>query len=128
METLLGRSFTGPELAGAAGLTYRRVDYYTRVGLLHPDVRGFAGPGSRRVYREDDLPRVRLIGHLLDLGATIPVVARALEQLAPNPGDWPPYFFVTPAGDLRRGLPLPPVAWWVASGPLLEPAPESAAA
>lgn len=120
METLLGRTFTGPELAEAAGLTYRRVDYYTRVGLLSPIVRGTAGPGSRRTFDERDLARVKLIGALRDLGAEIPVVAKALDTLDPDPREWPEFFFVTPDGTVRRGFPLPASAWWIQKRELLD--------
>lgn len=120
METLLGRTYTGPELAEAAGLTYRRVDYYTRIKLLAPLVHGFAGPGSRREYNEDDLARVRLIGALRDLGAEIPIIARVLDALASDPRDWPEFFFVTPDGTVKLGLPLPASAWWIQKRHLLD--------
>lgn len=127
-DTLLGRTFSGPELAEAAGLSYRRVDYYTRVGLLSPVVRGLAGPGSRRTYDERDLARVKLIGALRDLGAELDVATRVLAALDPDPEKWPPYFFVEPDGRIRIGLPLPAACWWISTAALLQPALESAAA
>lgn len=115
MDTLLGPTLSGPELAEAAGLSYRRVDYYTRVGLLSPCVRGGHGPGSRRQYDEHDIVRARLIGALLDLGATIPIVKRIIPRLPADPDAWPEFFFVTTDGELKLGLPLPAACWWISS-------------
>lgn len=113
------RTYTAPELAELAGMSYRRLDYYTRSGLLSPVVRGASGSGSRREYDERDLARARLIGALRDLGAEVAIVARVLEALPFDPEEWPPYFFVTPAGVVKRGLPLPAACWWISTGVLL---------
>lgn len=109
------RTYSGPELAEAVGITYRRIDYYTRVGLLQPTRVGGTGSGSRRIYDETDLVRARLVGALLDMGAEIAIAGKVLEQLPVTPADWPEYFFITHEGLVKRGLPLPAACWWIAS-------------
>ncbi|HEY8415019.1 MAG TPA: MerR family transcriptional regulator [Thermaerobacter sp.] len=46
------------ELARAAGVNPRTVDYYTRIGLLHPEART---PAQYRLYSEESLERLRTI-------------------------------------------------------------------
>lgn len=123
----MGRTYTGPELAELAGMSYRRLDYYTRCGLLSPIVRGGTGSGSRREYDDRDLARALLVGALRGLGAEISVVARVLDALPFDPCDWPTYFFVTPIGEVKRGLPLPAGCWWISTAVLLRSCELSAA-
>ncbi|EKP95287.1 MerR family transcriptional regulator [Thermaerobacter subterraneus] len=46
------------ELARAAGINPRTVDYYTRIGLLRPETRT---PSQYRLYSERSLERLRII-------------------------------------------------------------------
>ncbi|HEY8394399.1 MAG TPA: MerR family transcriptional regulator [Thermaerobacter sp.] len=46
------------ELARAAGINPRTVDYYTRIGLLRPETRT---PSHYRLYSEESLERLRTI-------------------------------------------------------------------
>lgn len=100
-------------------MSYRRLDYYTRCGLLSPVVHGPTGPGSRREYDDRDRARARLIGALRGLGAEIAIVAIVLDALPSDPTDWPAYFFITRQGVVRTGLPLPAACWWISTAVLL---------
>lgn len=61
--------FTGPEVQRLAGVTYRQVDYWTRVGLLN-DEGARTGSGSWRMLSESDVHVARLLGWLSLNGVT----------------------------------------------------------
>ena len=42
--------YRGPTACGAAGVTYRQLDYWARTGLVEPSVRAAHGSGSQRLY------------------------------------------------------------------------------
>lgn len=49
------------ELAVAAGVSYRQLDYWVRQGLITPTVDSH-GSGSRRAWDPELIPRVKLLG------------------------------------------------------------------
>lgn len=52
-----------PAALQAAGITYRQLDYWTRIGRLHPEVEA-AGSGSQRLYAADEVAMARRMGVL----------------------------------------------------------------
>lgn len=62
-------TFTGRQLAEAAGCTYRQVDYWGRTGLLTPSVVPADGSGSRRGYSVVDVELGRMIAALARFGS-----------------------------------------------------------
>jgi predicted RNase H-like HicB family nuclease len=64
-----------------AGVTYRRLDYWARTGLVGSSIREAAGHGSRRVYSFEDLVALRVVARLLDAGVSLQAVRRAVEYL-----------------------------------------------
>ena len=54
-------SYSTAQLARAAGVSYRQVDYWTRIGLVTPSINEGIGHGSRRQWSADDLERVRRV-------------------------------------------------------------------
>lgn len=71
---------TAHELADAAGLSYRRVDYATRTGLLHPlDTR--RGSGYPRRYDAAQIDRARTLADLLDAGIGLPTCREVIDDL-----------------------------------------------
>lgn len=72
----------GPDLAHAAGITYRQLDYWTRTGVL-TCVGGDPGSGYLRAYPVAEVAFARLLKQLLDGGMNLrPAVdlARALLE------------------------------------------------
>ncbi len=65
------------ELAQAAGLSRDAIRYYEKVGLLF-------SPGRRengyRVYRDEDLDRLRMIRNLKDLGFTLAEIRAFIDS------------------------------------------------
>jgi DNA-binding transcriptional MerR regulator len=107
-------------VAKLAGLSFRQLDYYVRIGLLTPSARGARGSGSYRLWTEADISRARLVGALRSLGATTDVLARVLGQLPDDPSEWPGWLFISPEGEVRDLHPQGPAWWGIAIARLLE--------
>jgi hypothetical protein len=69
----------GPDLAQRAGVTYRQVDYWTRLGLLTPEDRPAEGSGHVRTYGADQIVKARIMGALVKLFGMAP---RAASEVA----------------------------------------------
>ena len=69
-------NYTTGELAKAAGVTVRTVQYYDTRGILIPS--DFS-EGGRRLYTEDDLKKLKVICFLRDLGLSLNHVGDILE-------------------------------------------------
>ncbi len=69
-------NYTTGELAKAAGVTVRTVQYYDTRGILIPS--DFS-EGGRRLYTEEDLRKLRVICFLRDLGLSLNHVGDILE-------------------------------------------------
>ncbi len=67
--------YRAPEVCRLAGITYRRLDYWARVGILKPSIRDSDGSGSQRLYSSDDVKKARATGRLLYLG-----IRQSLEE------------------------------------------------
>lgn len=65
------------QLARAAGVNPRTVDYYTRIGLLQPEART---ESRYRLYSEASLQRLRTIQALRRRGWTLDEVRAALDR------------------------------------------------
>jgi DNA-binding transcriptional MerR regulator len=60
------------EVCRLTGLSFRRLDYWDRTGLLRPSVHPAGGSGGQgRLYSQNDLDRLLLIKKLLDLGVSL---------------------------------------------------------
>lgn len=91
MTTLLNRSeiLPGPvdtgfqsvygatAAASRAGITYRQVDHWERMGVLKPAVHEARGSGDRRRYSTEDVRILAVLGELSRLGAKISNLAVA---------------------------------------------------
>jgi DNA-binding transcriptional MerR regulator len=71
--------YSGPQVCGLVGITYRQLDYWARTGLLQPSVAKAKGSGSRRVYAYSDLLELKVIKQLLDAGVSLQSARRAVE-------------------------------------------------
>ncbi len=73
--------FSGPQVCGLVGISYRQLDYWARTGLLQPSVAAASGSGSRRVYSYSDVLELKVIKQLLDAGVSLQSARRAVECL-----------------------------------------------
>ena len=60
--------YTTTEVVRATGVSFRKLDYWDRLGYLSPSVKEAEGSGSRRLYSEEDLRLVERTRDLLELG------------------------------------------------------------
>ena len=73
--------YRGPHVAGLVGITYRQLDYWTKTGLVRPDVRDAQGSGSQRLYSFDNIVELKAIKRLIDSGVSLQRIRGALEHL-----------------------------------------------
>jgi DNA-binding transcriptional MerR regulator len=78
--------FSGPQVCGLVGISYRQLDYWARTGLLQPSVATAKGSGSRRVYAYSDVLELKVIKQLLDAGVSLQSARRAVECLRDDLG------------------------------------------
>ena len=69
---ILARGFSADVARRAVGITYRRLDYWDKTGLLRSSIKQAHGKGSRRVYSFEDLVELRVIAGLLAIGVSLP--------------------------------------------------------
>lgn len=73
--------YRGLIACGAAGITYRQLDYWARTGLVQPSVRGASGSGSQRLYGFRDILVLKIVKRLLDTGVSLQQIRTAVEHL-----------------------------------------------
>ena len=78
--------FSGPQVCGLVGISYRQLDYWARTGLLQPSVATAKGSGTRRVYSYSDVLELKVIKQLLDAGVSLHSARRAVECLRDDLG------------------------------------------
>ena len=76
--------FRGPVASGAAGITYRQLDYWARTGLVRPEIRAARGSGSQRLYSFRDILMLKVVKRLLDAGVSLQQIRVAIEHLRSN--------------------------------------------
>lgn len=73
--------YRGPIACGAAGITYRQLDYWARTGLVVPSVRAAHGSGSQRLYSFRDVLFLKVVKKLLDTGVSLQQIRIAVDYL-----------------------------------------------
>lgn len=73
--------FRGPIACGAAGITYRQLDYWARTGLVAPGIRGAEGSGTQRLYSFRDILMLKVIKRLIDAGISLQQIRVAVDHL-----------------------------------------------
>ncbi|NLT57276.1 MAG: MerR family transcriptional regulator [Actinomycetales bacterium] len=73
--------YRGPVACRAAGITYRKLDYWARTGLVEPSVRPAAGSGSQRLYSFQDILVLKVVKRLLDTGVSLQQIRVAVGHL-----------------------------------------------
>jgi DNA-binding transcriptional MerR regulator len=67
----------------APGLTYRQLDYWTRLGLLYPDNGPTPGSGHSRQWSDTELAVARRIGQYRLQGLELAAAARRARDETP---------------------------------------------
>lgn len=73
--------YRGPTACGAAGISYRQLDYWARTGLVEPSIRNAAGSGSQRLYSFRDILVLKVVKRLLDTGVSLQQIRQAIDHL-----------------------------------------------
>ncbi len=73
--------FRGPVACGAAGISYRQLDYWARTGLVEPSVRSASGSGTQRLYGFRDILLLKVVKRLLDTGVSLQNIRAAIDHL-----------------------------------------------
>lgn len=95
---LSGGWVSSNEACRAAGLTYRQLDYWARIGIIEPDVPA-EGCGTVRRFRPAQVPILRVLGQLAVAGAGADQLRGAWKHLSALPASkWSGKLFVTPGG------------------------------
>ncbi len=73
--------YRGPVACSAAGISYRQLDHWARIGLVTPSVRSAEGSGTQRLYSFRDLLILKVIKRLISAGISLQQVRVAVEYL-----------------------------------------------
>ena len=73
--------YRGISAAGAAGISYRQLDYWDRTALVQPSVRGASGSGTQRLYSFRDILVLKLVKNFLDAGVSLQQIRIAINEL-----------------------------------------------
>jgi DNA-binding transcriptional MerR regulator/DNA-binding PadR family transcriptional regulator len=81
--------YRGPTVSELVGISYRRLDYWARTGLVTPSVRAADGSGSQGLYSFTDVVELRIIKRLQDAGVSLRQIRTALGYLRQESGGMP---------------------------------------
>jgi len=86
MEEITEQSkwFSGTQVCGLVGITYRQLDYWARTGLLTPSIAEAHGSGTKRRYSYHDVLELKVIKQLLDAGVSLQRARQAVDCLREN--------------------------------------------
>jgi DNA-binding transcriptional MerR regulator len=73
--------FSGKAAAEIVGISYRQLDYWTRTGLIAPELASARGSGSRRKYSYRNLLELKLVKTMLDSGIKLESVREGFAYL-----------------------------------------------
>jgi len=73
--------FNAVTVTRLTGLTYRKLGYLDRIGLVKPSIRQATGSGSRRVYSFEDLVSLRVLAEARLSGISLQALRTAIEHL-----------------------------------------------
>ncbi|HYP22619.1 MAG TPA: MerR family transcriptional regulator [Actinomycetota bacterium] len=93
--------YRGPQTCKIVGITYRQLDYWTRTGLVAPSIQPATGSGTQRLYSFNDLLQLKMIKSLIDAGASLQSVRKAIEYVRTHvDGDWSKVTIVASGNDV----------------------------
>lgn len=100
MPTTLNRhGYTSDDVTDLAGISYRQLDYWTRVGVLQPLGHARPGSGYERRWSQAEVRVATVVGRLANLGATRHVLRPVAEMVrAMSEDEWHGELLVSPEG------------------------------
>lgn len=78
-------SYTAPEAARIADISYRQLDYWDRTGLISPSKCQAHGSGSRRAYSYRDLIELRIVKTMIDAGIYLAAARKVMHVVRSYP-------------------------------------------
>lgn len=104
---------TSRQVCEASGLTYRQLDYWTRIGVLADD-RQLPGSGNRRRWTRLDAAVLAVAAQVIALGARPSQLAPLVGLLRELPDhEWHGKLFVDPASGEVTRMPGRAAGWFV---------------
>lgn len=114
VTTVTTDAVNAPTLCRRAGITYRQVDHWCRLGVLRPIGAATPGSGAQRRFPRGEVRVAAAIAELRDIGVPLEIARRAAEQLRTlTDGDWSGRVFVTPSGAVVRHLDGFEACWYL---------------
>lgn len=90
------------DLPRLVGISYRQLDYWTRLGILIP-AQDAAGSGTQRLWSEDEARIAVMLAALRQLGARLRLLARVADRMRDWPdSDWDGVVYIDPNGHISR--------------------------
>lgn len=77
------QGFGGADACEVSGITYRRLDYWARTGLVRPSIRDARGSGSHRRYSTLDVLLLALVAELSANGLSLQCIRSLLPAIRP---------------------------------------------
>ncbi len=103
---------TSWDVCGQAGISYRQLDYWCRLGIIEPVGAASPGSGSQRRFTAREIRVVAFVARLYELGARAAVVKHVAPLVrAMGHDEWTGYLIVSPEG--RVGRAIRPECGWI---------------
>ncbi len=109
------RTFSSHQVCRIAGITYRQLDYWIRVGCFEPHIPPGGGSGSRRVFPQDTIETFAAVGQLAAFtrshaspfasgggGVSTTVISRVTAAVMERPVDPAGELLIIGRGDVER--------------------------
>jgi len=77
----ISRYFTAQEVIACTGITYRRLDYWIRQGIIQASGRGKVRRGSPRLFVFRDIVEIRVALQLTEKGLKISALRKCLQSI-----------------------------------------------
>lgn len=93
-------AYSTTQVEHLAGVTYRQLDYWCRMGALVPELAEARGSGTQRRYSSRDVALAAVCGMLTAHGANLRVLGNVVAVLRDNDDAWLCSLLVTGDGDV----------------------------
>lgn len=74
--------YSSPQACRLAGVSYRQLDYWVRVGLIEPSLGHARGSGTSRRWSVADILGLRVVSELMERGVGHQAIRQAVSLLA----------------------------------------------
>lgn len=77
----INRYFTAQEVIACTGITYRRLDYWVRQGIIRASGRSQVRRGTPRLFTFTDIVEVRVVMKLINCGLRLAALRKSLKAI-----------------------------------------------